>query len=41
MFQANQDSLQLNGSHYLLVHADDVNILGESKRVLRKTTQVL
>jgi hypothetical protein len=40
MFQVNQDSLQLDGSHHL-VHADDVDILREGKRVLHKTTQLL
>jgi len=41
MYQANQESLQLNGLHNLLVYADDVNILGTSKHVLRKATQGL
>ena len=31
--QVNQDSLKLNGTHKLLVYADDVNILGESVRM--------
>jgi len=27
-FKGNQDSLKLNGTHQLLIYADDVNILG-------------
>jgi hypothetical protein len=31
--QVNQDGLKLNGTHKLLVHADEVNTLGESVRM--------
>ena len=35
--QVNQNSLKLNGTHQLLVYADDVNILGGSVHTVRKT----
>jgi hypothetical protein len=34
--QANQEGLELNGTHELLVYADDVNILGGSVHAMRK-----
>ena len=34
--QVNQDGLKLNGTHQLLVYADDVNILGGSVHTLKK-----
>jgi len=36
--QVNQDGLKLNGTHMLLVYADDVNILGGSIHTLKKST---
>jgi hypothetical protein len=33
--------LKLNGTHQLLVYADDVNILGGSTHTLRKNTEAL
>jgi hypothetical protein len=39
--QANQDGLKLNGTHQLLVYADDVNILGGSVHAIRKNTEAL
>jgi hypothetical protein len=39
--QVNQDGLILNGTHQLVVYADDVNILGGSIRTLKKNTETL
>jgi hypothetical protein len=39
--QANQEGLKLNGTHQLLVYADDVNILGGSVHAIKKNTQTL
>jgi len=35
--QVNQDGLKLNGTHQLLVYADDVNMLGGCVHTIRKT----
>jgi hypothetical protein len=37
--QENQVSLQLNGTHQLLVYADDVNLVGDSKNTIRENTE--
>jgi hypothetical protein len=37
----NQHSVKLNGTHQLLVYADDVNILGRSVRTIKKNTEAL
>ena len=37
----NQERLKLNGTHKLLVHADDVNVLGGSVHTLKKNTEAL
>jgi len=34
--QVNQDGLKLNGTHQLLVHAGDGNILGGSAHTIKK-----
>jgi hypothetical protein len=39
--QANQEGLKLNGTHRLLVYADDVNILGGSVHAIKKNTEGL
>jgi len=39
--QVNQDGLKLNGTYYLLVYTDDVNILGGSVHVMKKNTDAL
>ena len=39
--QINLDGLKLNGTHQLLVHADDINILVGSIHTIKKNTQAL
>jgi len=39
--QVNQDGLKLNGTHQLLVYADDVNILGGSVDTVKENTEAL
>ena len=39
--QVNQDGLKLNGTHQLLVYADDVNILGGSVHTIKENAETL
>jgi len=39
--QVNQDGLKLNGTHQLLVYADDVNILGGSIHTVKGNAEAL
>ena len=39
--QVNQDGLKLNGTHQLLVYADNVNILGGSACTVKENTAAL
>ena len=39
--QVNQDGLQLNGTHQILVYADDVNILGGSVYTVKENAEDL
>jgi hypothetical protein len=39
--QENQVSLELNGTHRLLVYADNVNLLGDSVNTIKENTETL
>ena len=39
--QVNQDGLKLNGTHQLLVYADDVNIMVDSVHTIKENAEAL
>jgi hypothetical protein len=39
--QVNQDGLRLNGTHQLLVYADDINVSGGSVHTIKKNAEAL
>jgi len=41
MIEVNKDGLKLNGTHQLLVYADDVNTLGGSINTIRENAEAL
>jgi len=41
MDQVHQDGLKLNGTHQLLVYADDVNILGGRVHTIKENAEAL
>jgi hypothetical protein len=39
--QGNQERLESNGTHQLLVYANDIKLLGENINIIKKITETL